>query len=169
MYMSYFSLDLCPTGLDRVPGIVAEKKKPAAGVPLAGVGETICKFPSDPTVVLGSLSVVAPFICTGLGFVSVFYPYKNECCVINSFFVWSIDVWATISESLHHMNNVHQSKDYACPTAKTGLFGGAAFLCLNAMVFWLIFQMLTHNAREDYLKIRVIMDRFLLPPITKPS
>ncbi|RZC89129.1 hypothetical protein C5167_030820 [Papaver somniferum] len=52
-------------------------EQPAAGVPLAGVGETICKFPSDPTVVLGSLSVVAPFICTGLGFVSVFYPYKS--------------------------------------------------------------------------------------------
>ncbi|KAI3963667.1 hypothetical protein MKW98_021907 [Papaver atlanticum] len=152
-------------------GIVAENKKPAAGIPLAGVGETICKFPSDPTVVLGSLSVVALFICTGLGFVSVFYPYKGQSvpkealfqstvlvvfiwvAVINSFFGGLLMLWATIVESLHHMNNVHHSTDYACPTAKTGLFGGAAFLCLNAMLFWLICQMLTHNAREDYLEV----------------
>ncbi|KAI3993936.1 hypothetical protein MKX01_002949 [Papaver californicum] len=151
-------------------GIVAENKKPAAGIPMPGVGETICKFPSDPTVVLGSLSVVALVICTGLGFIFVFYPYKGQSVpkdallqstvlvvsiwvvVINSFFGGLLMLWATISESLHHVNNVHHSTDYAFPTAKNGLFGGAAFLCLNAMFFWLICQMLTHNAREDYLE-----------------
>ncbi|KAI3948216.1 hypothetical protein MKX01_014815 [Papaver californicum] len=132
---------------------------PAAGIPMPGVGETICKFPSDSTMVLGSLSVVALVIYTGLGFVVVFYPYKGQsvpkmpCCKslswlsssgINSFFGGLLMMWATISESLHHVNTVHHSTDYACPTAKTGLFGGAAFLCLNAMLFWLICQMLTH-------------------------
>ncbi|KAI3997513.1 hypothetical protein MKX01_008120 [Papaver californicum] len=107
-------------------GIVAENKKPATGIPMLGVGETICKFLTDPTVVLGSLSVVALVICTGLGFVSVFYPYKGQsvlkipCCKALS--------WLSSS----------------------GLM--SAFLCLNAMLFWLICQMLTHNAREDYLK-----------------
>ncbi|KAI3972940.1 hypothetical protein MKX01_019598 [Papaver californicum] len=109
-------------------------------------------------------------ICTGLGFVYVFYPYKGQSVpedallqsivlvvfiwvvVKNSFFGGLLMLWATISESLHHVNNVHHSTDYACPTAKTGLFGGAAFLCLNTMLFWLICHMLTHNAREDYLE-----------------
>ncbi|KAI3990256.1 hypothetical protein MKX01_037595 [Papaver californicum] len=118
-------------------GIVAENKKPAE-IPMPGVVGTICKFPSDPTVVLRSLSVVALVICTGLGFVSVFYPYKGQSvpkdallqstvlvvffwvAVINSFFGGLLMLWATISESLHHVNNVHHSTDYACPTAKTG-------------------------------------------------
>lgn len=41
--------------------------------------------------------------------------------------------------------------DYQCPTAKTGLFGGAAFLALDAALFWLVCQMLALNARADYL------------------
>ena len=41
--------------------------------------------------------------------------------------------------------------NYQCPTAKTGLFGGAAFLALDAALFWLVCQMLALNARADYL------------------
>ncbi|KAJ1691356.1 hypothetical protein LUZ63_015511 [Rhynchospora breviuscula] len=35
--------------------------------------------------------------------------------------------------------------------SKTGLFGGAAFIALDATLFWLVCQMLTLNARADYL------------------
>jgi hypothetical protein len=35
-------------------------------------------------------------------------------------------------------------------TAKTGLFGGAAFIALVAILFWLVCQMLSLNARSDY-------------------
>ncbi|KAI3924620.1 hypothetical protein MKW92_044223 [Papaver armeniacum] len=156
-------------------GIIAENKKPGAGIPMPGVGEVICEFPSDPSVVLGSLSVAgtvlgALIICSGLGFASVFYPYKDQSvpkgalfqstvlvvfiwvAVINSFLGGLLMLWATISENLHHMNNSQHRSAPACPTVKTGLFGGAAFLCLNAMLFWLICHMLTHNAREDYLE-----------------
>ncbi|KAI3990395.1 hypothetical protein MKX01_021330 [Papaver californicum] len=132
-------------------GIVAENKKPAVGIPMPGVGETICKFPSDPTVVLGSLSVVALVICTGLGFIYVFYPYKGQS-VPKDALLQSTVLVAFIWVAPSPLNNVHHSTDYAFPTAKTGLFGGAAFLCLNAMFFWLICQMLTHDAREDYLE-----------------
>jgi hypothetical protein len=45
---------------------------------------------------------------------------------------------------------VHHDLTTTCPTAKTGLFGGAAFIALDATLFWLVCQMLTLNARADY-------------------
>ncbi|KAG8066992.1 hypothetical protein GUJ93_ZPchr0005g15302 [Zizania palustris] len=60
-------------------------------------------------------------------------------------------LWATITEGLHRANNIHHDLDTQCPTAKTGLFGGAAFLALDASLFWLVAQMLALNARSDYL------------------
>nr|DAD46334.1 TPA_asm: hypothetical protein HUJ06_004564 [Nelumbo nucifera] len=61
-------------------------------------------------------------------------------------------MWASITEGLHLARNVHHNLETGCPTAKTGLFGGAAFLALDASLFWLICQMLTLNARADYLE-----------------
>jgi hypothetical protein len=60
-------------------------------------------------------------------------------------------LWATVTEGLHRSDNIHQDMEYNCPTAKTGLFGGAAFLALDASLFWLVCQMLALNARADYL------------------
>lgn len=60
-------------------------------------------------------------------------------------------LWATITEGLHRSNTIHHDMNYQCPTAKTGLFGGAAFLALDASLFWLVCQMLALNARADYL------------------
>ncbi|KAG6485368.1 hypothetical protein ZIOFF_053909 [Zingiber officinale] len=45
--------------LSFILAIVAENKKPPFGTPIQGKGVVICKFPSDPTVLVGSLSVVA--------------------------------------------------------------------------------------------------------------
>lgn len=58
-------------------------------------------------------------------------------------------LWVTVTELLHHLKNVHHEMAYACPTAKTGLFGGAAFLNLDAMLLWLVIMMLVSNVRED--------------------
>jgi hypothetical protein len=60
-------------------------------------------------------------------------------------------LWATITESHPRTSNIHHDMDTQCPTAKTGLFGGAAFLALDAALFWLVCQMLALNARADYL------------------
>ncbi|KAF6139668.1 hypothetical protein GIB67_002473 [Kingdonia uniflora] len=151
-------------------GVVAENKKPASGTPIPGRDVVICKFPSDPTVALGILSVVALIFSAALGLVSVFYPYKgqhvpkaalfkNTSLVVFFGIATAVSVlggamllWATITEGLHRVNNVHHKLDYLCPTAKTGLFGGAAFLALDASLFWLVCQMLTINSREDYLE-----------------
>lgn len=38
----------------------------------------------------------------------------------------------------------------SCPTAKTGLLGGGAFVSLDSALFWLVALMLADNAREDY-------------------
>ncbi|XP_058068023.1 uncharacterized protein LOC131217204 isoform X1 [Magnolia sinica] len=173
-------------------GVIAENKKPAAGTPIHGKDVVICKYPSDPTVALGSLSVVALFVSTILGLVSIFYPYKGKSVPTDAlfrsttlvvFFVIAVErgilkptpmmvmkmsipavigsvsvlaeammIWASVTEGLHRVRNVHHNLDTGCPTAKTGLFGGAAFLALDAALFWLVCQMLTLNARDDYLE-----------------
>lgn len=52
--------------------------KPAAGTPIPGKGMVICKYPSDPTVILGYISFAALIITTVVGYMSVFYPYNKR-------------------------------------------------------------------------------------------
>ena len=61
-------------------------------------------------------------------------------------------LWATILEGIHRKQNHHPAAllTGSCPTAKAGLFGGAAFLALDSTLFWLICVMLTLNARADH-------------------
>ncbi|XP_065043506.1 uncharacterized protein LOC103987902 isoform X2 [Musa acuminata AAA Group] len=150
-------------------GVIAENKKPPYGTPIKGKDVVICKFPSDPTVALGSLSVVTLFLAAVIGHIAVYYPYKGKtvpnqalfCSTTLIVFLMIAEVvsilalgmmmWATITEGLSRSRNVHHDLDTECATAKTGLFGGAAFLALDASLFWLVCQMLTLNARADYL------------------
>ncbi|KAH9305455.1 hypothetical protein KI387_009859, partial [Taxus chinensis] len=149
-------------------GVVAENKKPDSGTPIPGKGIVICKYPSDPTIALGSLSIVLSFLSSVFGVVAVFYPYKGKAvpaealqrttslvvffaiAMVVSLVAEAFMMWATITESLHRTRNVHRDLNTLCPTAKTGLYGGAAFLALDAALFWLICQMLALNARADY-------------------
>eukprot|EP01018_Ginkgo_biloba_P008098 Gb_03887 [translate_table: standard] len=148
-------------------GVVAENKKPAQGNPITGKGVVICKYPHDPTIQLGIWSIIFSFLSSVSGMVAIFFPYKGRSIPTNalwrsmalivflaiatvlSFLALALLMWVTITESLHRTHNIHNI-GAACPTAKTGLFGGAAFLALDASLFWLICQMLTLNAREDY-------------------
>lgn len=59
-------------------------------------------------------------------------------------------LWPTLTEQLHISRNVHHNLKTECPTAKTGLLGGGAFVSLDASLFWLVALMLADNAREDY-------------------
>ncbi|CAI0420504.1 unnamed protein product, partial [Linum tenue] len=59
-------------------------------------------------------------------------------------------LWPTITEQLHLSRNVHRNLETACPTAKTGLLGGGAFVSLDSSLFWLVALMLAANVREDY-------------------
>jgi len=149
-------------------GVVAENKKPAAGTPITGKGVVVCKYPSDPTVALGYLSVVFLVASTVAGYLSLFYPYKGKSIPqgalfrSTSFLVFfnialgatglaaALLLWPTITEQLHITRNVHHNLNTECPTAKTGLLGGGAFLSLDASLFWLVALMLADNAREDY-------------------
>ncbi|KAK6911200.1 DESIGUAL/Modifying wall lignin-1/2 [Dillenia turbinata] len=155
--------------LSFVLGIVAENKKPAQGQPHAVRGLVICKYPYDPTVALGFLSFISLIVSTAVGFYSLFVPYKGKSVPHRALFksmsfvvffqiaVWvsllasGLTLWVTITEHLHLVNNVHRNVNTTCPTAKTGLFGGAAFLALDASLFWLVSLMLADNARSDYL------------------
>lgn len=59
-------------------------------------------------------------------------------------------LWPTITEQLHHTRNIHHNLETQCPTAKTGILGGGAFLSLDSCLFWLVALMLADNTRADY-------------------
>ncbi|XP_042034192.1 uncharacterized protein LOC121780640 [Salvia splendens] len=154
--------------LSFILGVVAENKKPPHGTPITGKGVVICKYPSDPSVALGYASFAFLVVCMVAGWYSLFYPYKGKhvpkaALFQNKGFLAFFGValstaalaivmllWPTITEQLHHTNNVHHNLETACPTAKTGLLGGGAFLSLDACLFWLVALMLADNARADY-------------------
>ncbi|MFS8030502.1 putative modifying wall lignin-1/2 [Helianthus anomalus] len=149
-------------------GVIAENKKPASGTPITGKDVVICKYPADPTVILGYLSFGFLVISTLAGAFSLFYPYKGKSIPwpalfqSTSFFIFflvalgstglaaAMLLWPTITEHRHLLSNVHYNLETTCPTAKTGLLGGGAFLALDAALFWLVSLMLADNAREDY-------------------
>ncbi|KAF5741631.1 hypothetical protein HS088_TW10G00635 [Tripterygium wilfordii] len=151
-----------------VHGILAENKKPASGEPNVFHGFVICEYSSDPAVYFGFISFAFLVASTTTGLYSVFYPYKGKSVPLNalvqnatwvvfflvalcvSCFAGAMLLWATITELLHLTHKVHHNMNTDCPTAKTGLFGGAAFMALNASLFWLISLMLTDNTRDDY-------------------
>ncbi|KAI0501960.1 hypothetical protein KFK09_016905 [Dendrobium nobile] len=156
--------------LSFVLGIVAELKKvtPAAGTPIPGKDGVICIFPKDPSVALGALSAISVLISSAVGLYAIHFPYKGQSVprkallasiTMKIFYYGAIvltitgvgaTLFNTINEGLIHARNVHEDLEYRCPTAKTGLFGGASFLNLDASLFWLVCQMLVRNAREDY-------------------
>jgi len=150
-------------------GVLAETKKPAAGTPIPGKDVVICKYPSSPTVVLGSLSFVFLIASSVFGYLSVFYPYRGKQVPqsilfksMNFTIFFNVSVfaagmgamfllWPTITEQLHRSHNVHHNLETECPTAKTGLLGGGAFVSLDAALLWMVALMLAVNAREDFL------------------
>ena len=68
----------------------------------------------------------------------------------------AMTLWPTLTEHHHQTHNFHHmmspSAKPDCPTAKTGLMGGDAFLSLISSLFWISSLMLVNNAREDYLQ-----------------
>ncbi|XP_058724792.1 uncharacterized protein LOC131596210 [Vicia villosa] len=153
-------------------GVIGENKKPAAGKPVLnddGVSVT-CQYPYDPTVVLGFLSAAFLIASTVVGYISLFYPYNGKLVPQGTllkhtpftiFFNISLFtaglaamfiLWPTITEHIHLTRNVHHDVNYECPTAKTGLLGGGAFLSLDSSLLWLVALMLAGNAREDYFE-----------------
>ncbi|KAJ3694076.1 hypothetical protein LUZ60_009556 [Juncus effusus] len=155
--------------LSFIIGVVAENKKPASGTPIKSKDAITCIYPNDPSVALGILSILALAASCVAGHVAVLYPYNGKSVpkrvlfgsnsTLTVFFViaelvtalaLTFLIWTTVTESLHLSRNIHKNLSTECPTAKTGLFGGAAFLALDAALFWLVSQMLALNAREDY-------------------
>eukprot|EP00250_Pteridium_aquilinum_P009537 c18737_g1_i1 orf=136-732(+) len=154
--------------LSFILGIIAENKKPANGVATTEGDLFYCVYPADPYVPLGAVSVFLLAAASVFGVLSIFYAYNQKSVpvaalarskmlvafgIISSilFFVAEgLLLWAIITESYHRNHRVHSIAH--CPTAKTGLMGGAAFLALDTTLFWLVCQMLTMNARADYLE-----------------
>ncbi|KAH6760801.1 keratin-associated protein [Perilla frutescens var. frutescens] len=149
-------------------GVVAENKKSPSSTAITGKGVVICKYPSDPSVALGFTSFALLIVCAFAGGYSLFYPYKGKSVPYKAllqnkgFVAFSIVatattllaavmlIWPTLTELGHRTNNVHQDLETSCPTAKTGLLGGGAFLSLDSCLFWLVALMLADNARADY-------------------
>ncbi|KAK4435647.1 hypothetical protein Salat_0728200 [Sesamum alatum] len=169
--MKQMSLIVATLGvLSFIFGIIAENKKPASGTTITGKGVIICKYPSDPTVVLGYLSAAFLAVCTLAGYFSLFYPYKGKSipkavlfqnkgflifvniAVFTTGLAGAMLIWPTVTEQLHQIHNVHHNLETTCPTAKTGILGGGAFLSLDSCLFWLVALMLADNARADYFE-----------------
>nr|XP_016457766.1 PREDICTED: uncharacterized protein LOC107781557 [Nicotiana tabacum]XP_016457767.1 PREDICTED: uncharacterized protein LOC107781557 [Nicotiana tabacum] len=169
--MKQMSIIIATLGvLSFVFGVIAENKKPAAGTAIPGKGVVICKYKSDPIVALGYLSFALLVASSVAGFLSLFYPYQGKsipqaALLKNTSFVVFLNIalgttglaaalllWPTISEQLHISRNIHHNLQTDCPTAKTGLLGGGAFLSLDSALFWLVALMLADNAREDYFQ-----------------
>ncbi|CAL0323119.1 unnamed protein product [Lupinus luteus] len=149
-------------------GVLAENKKPVVGTLIPNGTGVTCKYPTDPTVTLGYLSTLFLIGSTVTGYLSLFYPYKGKSISQGvlfkntSFMVFfnialfttglaaTMLLWPTITEQIHLSHNVHSDINYECPTAKTGLLGGGAFLSLDSSLFWLITLMLADNVREDF-------------------
>jgi hypothetical protein len=99
---------------------------------------------------------------------SLFYPYKGKSIPQAALFrstgflvffnialgtaglAGALLLWPTITEQLHLSRKVHRNMETTCPTAKTGLLGGGAFVSLDSALFWLVSLMLADNVREDY-------------------
>ncbi|CAA0814942.1 Protein of unknown function (DUF1218 [Striga hermonthica] len=156
--------------LSFVFGVIAENKKPAAGIPITGKGVVICKYPADPSVALGYLSIAFLIISGVAGCISLFHPYQGKSVPWAAFFqnkgflvflsvatatfllAFAFLLWPTIQEHSHRVNNVHHNLETKCPTAKTGILGGGAFLSLDSCLFWLVALMLADNVRADYFE-----------------
>lgn len=156
-------------GISFILGIFAETKKPAMGTPIPGKGVVICKYPASPTVALGYLSFLFLVASSAVGLFSLFYPYRGKSvpssimfknttftvffnvALLTAGWAASFLLWPTITEQFHRTRNVHYNLNTQCPTAKTGLLGGAAFVSLDASLFWMVALMLAVNAREDFL------------------
>ncbi|KAJ7569027.1 hypothetical protein O6H91_01G057900 [Diphasiastrum complanatum] len=151
-------------------GILAENMKPGgSNIQLIKTNNVaICHYPSDPSPLLGSLAIVFLFVSSSLAIASLFHPYDGKSIpqsafwkskLFIAFFVLSIAlyvsaeallIWATVTESTSVKNRRHSVLLESCPSAKTGLFGGAAFLALDSTLFWLICMMLITNMHSDH-------------------
>ncbi|KAI8555863.1 hypothetical protein RHMOL_Rhmol05G0207100 [Rhododendron molle] len=103
-----------------------------------------------------------------VGYFSLFYPYQGKSVPQSAFFsshkftvffnialvtagfAAALLLYTTVLEHILLTHNVHHDLDTQCPTAKTGLLGGAAFASLDSALFWLVALMLGTNVREDY-------------------
>ncbi|XP_045818330.1 uncharacterized protein LOC123911048 [Trifolium pratense] len=162
--------------LSFILGIIGEVKKPSKGVLVQGKNAMICNYPNDPTVVFGYSSIGFLVASSLMGFISIFYSYNRitvppsalfKNTTLSVFLILAMTcsilggvmtLWPTVTEQHHWRHNFYSanitttSTKLNCPTAKTGLMGGGAFLCLISSLFWLSSLMLVKNAREDYLE-----------------
>ncbi|RYR26114.1 hypothetical protein Ahy_B02g060270 isoform B [Arachis hypogaea] len=101
------------------------------------------------------LSVMNPIRNQKLWFLTIsaikLYLYARDIRMFTTGLAATMLLWPTITEQMHLQRNVHNNLTYTCPTAKTGLLGGGAFLSLDSSLFWLIALMLADNAREDFM------------------
>ena len=76
--------------------------QPAAGTPIPGKDVVICKFPSDPTLAMGSLSIWALVVAAIVGHVAIFFPYSGKSVPRGALFQsTSLTVFFIVAEWVH--------------------------------------------------------------------
>ncbi|KAG5549371.1 hypothetical protein RHGRI_014650 [Rhododendron griersonianum] len=99
-------------------------------------------------VIVGALGIIS-FIFGVAAERNKVLPHSQRFAVTAGFAA-ALLLYTTVSEHILLTHNVHHDLDTQCPTAKTGLLGGAAFASLDSALFWLVALMLGTNVREDY-------------------
>lgn len=101
-----------------------------------------------PIVVVLFVSLILFVEIPSSSYVSVLFCCR--CCRATAVSAIAMLLWPTITEQLHRTNNIHHNLETSCPTAKTGVLGGGAFLSLDSCLFLLVALMLADNARADF-------------------
>ncbi|KAG0447241.1 hypothetical protein HPP92_028467 [Vanilla planifolia] len=103
-----------------------------------------------------------------LGLLSVYFPYNGQRVPKHALFhgttmrilprrnagdhfAEAMMMWATITEGLHRSWNLHRRDGLQMPDGEDRVVWWCRLLALDASLFWLVCQMLTLNARSDYL------------------
>ncbi|KAJ3688175.1 hypothetical protein LUZ61_017339 [Rhynchospora tenuis] len=138
-----------------------------AGTIVSENGVVTCSYPKDHIVLLGALSIVALFAAVGFSLASLFARYKGnavnlnlllKCSKLKAFFgiAWlvsfvalALTLWPMVSENHLLNHNIYHTTDAACPTAKTGMIGGAGMISFCASSMWFIVFMLSQNRKTD--------------------
>lgn len=60
--------------------------QPPSGTPIPGKDVVICKYPADPSVYMGYISIIFLVGATVMGYLSLFYPYSGKSVPCSALF-----------------------------------------------------------------------------------
>lgn len=105
---------------------------------------------SNSTSIVSSTICYDNFFLSGLIIMCLWFEQRRGAIgLAASFLLWPI---ITHHHPKYNITGNQNPSSATCPTAKTGVLGGGAFLSLNSSLLWLACFILASNVREDYFE-----------------